>query len=132
MFIFAYMEYAVTYTVFNQGFHRQDILIGILFVIIYALLMCLYWKGLGIYKIPVMIYGLFMPFMVTRAISTLTGGVFPLTAAVLVTAGSILLFLGDVEYGTQRFFKPGKFTIGPICYAGGQLLIALSCAFFIL
>ncbi len=130
-FIVAYLEYAITYTRFNNGFHRQDIMIGIIFVAIYGLLIAIYWKGLGKYKLPVMIYGLFMPFMVTRAISTLSGGVFPLTAAVLVTAGSLMLFLGDVEYGMQRFYKPGKFTVGPICYAGGQLLIALSCAYFI-
>jgi len=132
VFILAYLEYAVTFTVFNQGFHRQDIIVGIVFLLLYVLLMRLLWKGLGKYKLPVLIYGLIMPFMVTRAISTLSGGSFPTTAAVLVTAGSLMLYLGDVEYGLQRFYKPGKFTIGPICYAGGQLLIALSCAFFIL
>jgi len=131
-FIVAYSEYAIAFTVFNNGFHRQDILIGILFVLIYALLMALYWKNLGKYKLPVMIYGLFMPFMVTRAISTITSGVFPLTAAILVTGGSLLIFLGDMEYGIQRFYKPGKFTVGPIGYAGGQLLIALSCAYFLI
>lgn len=130
-FIVAYLEYALVFTVFNQGFHRHDILTGMLFLLIYALLMIIYWKKLGKYRLPVMIYGLILPFMVTRAISTLSAGVFPLTAAVLVTAGSIMIFLGDVEYGMQRFYKPGKFTVGPICYAGGQLLIALSCAWFI-
>lgn len=132
VFILAYLEYAITFTVFNDGFHSQDILVGIIFILLYALLMRLLWKGLGKYKLPVLIYGLIMPFMVTRAISTLSGGIFTTTAAVLVTAGSLMLYLGDVEYGLQRFYKPGKFTIGPICYAGGQLLIALSCAFFIL
>lgn len=130
-FIVAYLEYAITYTRFNNGFHQQDLLVGIIFIAIYILLMALYWKGLGKYKLPVMIYGLFMPFMVTRAIATLSGGAFPCTAAIMVTAGSLMLFLGDVEYGMQRFYKPGKFTIGPICYEGGQLLIALSCAYFI-
>lgn len=130
-FMVAYLEYAVVFTRFNHGFQINDILISVLFLIIYILLICLYWKNLGKYKLPVMIYGLIMPFMVSRAISTLWGGVFPLKSAVLVTAGSMLIFLGDVEYGIQRFYKPGKFTIGPICYAGGQLLIALSCAYFI-
>lgn len=131
-FIAAYLDYAITFTVFNQGFYRHDILIGALFLLIYVLLMRLYWKKLGKYKLPVMIYGLIMPFMVTRAISTLPSGVFPQAAAVLIAAGSILLFLGDAEYGIHRFYKPGKFTVGPICYAGGQLLIALSCSYFIL
>ena len=130
-FIVAYTVYAITYTVFNGGFQSQDWIIGAVFVLIYALLMRTYWKNLGKYKLPVMIYGLFMPFMVTRAISTLFGDTFSLTAALLVTIGSLMLFLGDVEYGLHRFRKPGKFTIGPICYAGGQLLIALSCAYFL-
>ncbi len=130
-FIVAYLEYAITYTRFNNGFHREDVLIGLLFIAIYLILMTLFWKNLGKYKLPVIIYGLILPFMVTRAISTLTAGFFPLTAAVLVTAGSLMLYLGDIEYGMQRFYKPGKFTVGPICYAGGQLLIALSCAYFI-
>ena len=131
-FIVAYLDYAITFTVFNQGFYRHDIPIGILFLFIYLLLMRLYWKKLGKYKLPVMIYGLIMPFMVTRALSTIPGGVFPQTAAILIAVGSILLFLGDAEYGIHRFYKPGKFTVGPICYAGGQLLIALSCSYFVL
>ncbi len=131
-FMVAYLEYAVVFTVFNQGFHANDVLIGILFLLIYILLICLYWKKLGKYKLPIMIYGIILPFMVTRAISTLSGSVFPMTAAVLITAGSLLIFMGDVEYGIQRFYKPGKFTVGPICYAGGQLLVALSCAYFII
>lgn len=130
-FIFAYLEYAITYTIFNKGFQPADWIVGIFFIGIYIFLMRLYWKNLGEYRIPVMIYGLFMPFMVTRAISTLFGGSFSLVSALLVTIGSSMLFLGDVEYGVHRFVKPGKFTIGPICYAGGQLLIALSCSFYI-
>lgn len=131
-FTAAYLEYAAVFTVFNRGFHPEDILVGILFVLIYILLMVLYWKKLGKYRLPVMIYGLVLPFMVTRAISTLWGGVFPLPSAILVTAGSLLLFMGDVEYGLHRFYKPAKFSVGPIYYAGGQLLVALSCAYFIL
>ncbi len=132
VFIVAYLEYAVTYTIFNHGFQRQDIFIGIIFVLIYLFLMRLYWKGLGKYKLPILIYGLIMPFMVTRAISTLFGGQFSLVSAILVSLGSFLLFVGDAEYGIHRFVKPAKYTVGPICYAGGQLLIGLSCAYFFL
>jgi len=131
VFILAYLEYAITYTKFNGGFQREDIYVGILFILIYILLMRLYWNGLGKYKLPVMIYGLVMPFMVTRAISTLFGGRFSIASALLLTIGSIMLFLGDAEYGLHRFRKPAKFSVGPICYAGGQLLIALSCAYFL-
>jgi uncharacterized membrane protein YhhN len=111
-FVVAYLEYAVTFTRFN-GFHWQDLIVSGVFLLIYALLMRLYWKGLGNFRIPVLVYGLVMPFMVTRAISTLFGTGFSL------------------EYGMHRFRKPLKFFFGPICYAGGQLLIALSCSYFL-
>jgi uncharacterized membrane protein YhhN len=131
VFVIAYLEYAVTFTRFN-GFHWQDFIVAGIFLLIYLFLMSLYWKGLGNFKIPVLIYGLVMPFMVTRAISTLFGSNFSIVSAVLVTVGCVMLFLGDVEYGVHRFRKPLKFFFGPICYAGGQLLIALSCSYFLL
>jgi uncharacterized membrane protein YhhN len=131
VFVIAYLEYAVTFTRFS-GFQSQDWIVGGIFLLIYIFLMRLYWKGLGNFKIPILIYGLVMPFMVTRAISTLFGSSFSLLSAILVTVGCTMLFLGDVEYGMHRFRKPLKFFFGPICYAGGQLLIALSCAYFML
>ena len=130
VFVIAYMEYAITFTRFN-GFQPEDWLVGGAFLLIYAFLMRLYWKKLGNFKIPVLIYGLVMPFMVTRAISTLFGNTFSGFAAILVTLGSLMLFAGDVEYGIHRFRTPIKFSIGPILYAGGQVLIALSCAYFL-
>jgi uncharacterized membrane protein YhhN len=130
VFVVAYLEYAVTFTRFS-GFQPQDVIVGIVFLIIYAVLMRLYWPKLGNFKIPVLIYGLVVPFMVTRAISTLFGDTFSTLSAVLVTLGSLMLFIGDVEYGIHRFHSPIKWSIGPICYAGGQLLIALSCAYFL-
>jgi uncharacterized membrane protein YhhN len=133
-FALAYLEYAFTFTRFS-GFQPEDVVVGIVFLLIYILLMRLYWKGLGNFKIPVLIYGLVMPFMVTRAISTLFGNSFSTLSAALVTIGSLMLFLGDVEYGIHRFrpaLKPAlKFSVGPILYAGGQLLIALSCSYFL-
>ncbi len=77
VFMVAYLEYALTFIRFN-GFHWQDFIVGAVFILIYAGLMSLYWKGLGNFKIPVLVYGLVMPFMVTRAISTLFGSTFSL------------------------------------------------------
>jgi uncharacterized membrane protein YhhN len=130
VFVIAYLEYAITFTRFS-GFQPEDLIVTAVFLLIYLLLMRLYWNGLGNFKIPVLIYGLVMPFMVTRAISTLFGDSFSTLSAILVTIGCVLLFLGDVEYGMHRFRKPLKFFFGPICYAGGQLLIALSCSYFL-
>jgi uncharacterized membrane protein YhhN len=129
VFILAYLEYAITYTRFG-GFHPQDIIVGVIFLGIYIFLMAYYWRGLRKFTLPILIYGLFMPFMVTRAISTVFNTPFSAVASIMVIAGSILLFLGDIEYGIHRFRHPLKFFFGPICYEGGQLLIALSCSYF--
>jgi uncharacterized membrane protein YhhN len=131
VFVIAYLEYAITFTRFN-GWHWQDLIVAAVFILVYVFLMRLYWKGLGNFKVPILIYGLVMPFMVTRAISTLFGTAFSMVSAILVTVGCTMLFLGDIEYGMHRFRKPLKFFLGPICYAGGQLLIALSCSYFLL
>jgi uncharacterized membrane protein YhhN len=131
VFVVAYLEYAITFTRFN-GFHWSDLIVSGIMLFVYAFLMRLYWQGLGAFRVPVLIYGLVMPFMVTRAISTLFGDTFSLLSAILVAAGATMLFLGDIEYGLHRFRKPLKFFFGPICYAGGQLLIALSCSYFLL
>lgn len=129
LFLVAYLEYAVTFTRLN-GFQPEDWIVATVFLVIYGLLMRLYWKGLGKFKIPVMIYCLVMLIMATRAISTLFGNAFSLTSAIMVSLGTILLFLGDIEYGAHRFHQPVKFFYKPICYAGGLLLIALSCSYF--
>ncbi len=102
VFVVAYLEYAVTFTRFS-GFQRQDLLVAAVFFLLYLFLMRLYWKGLGNFRIPVLIYGLVMPFMVTRAISTLFGTGFSTLSAWLVTVGCTMLFLGDIEYGLHRF-----------------------------
>lgn len=129
VFVLAYGEYGVTFTVFN-GFHVQDVFTGLFFLIVYAALMVYYWPGLGSFRIPVLIYGLVMPFMVWRAASTFFGDFFTTTQSILVTTGTAALYIGDIEYGVHRFRKPLKFIIGPLLYEGGQLLIALSCSFF--
>jgi uncharacterized membrane protein YhhN len=129
IFMVAYLVYAIAFTRFN-GFQPEDWAVGVVFLVIYGLLMRLYWKGLGKFKIPILIYGLVLPFMVTRAISTLFGNRLSLTSAIMLSLGAILLYLGDIEYSVNRFYQPVKYFYGPICYAGGQLLIALSCSYF--
>jgi len=42
----------------------------------------------------------------------------------------MMLCIGNMEYEIHRFHKPLRFMIGPVMYAGGQLLVALSTAFF--
>ena len=127
-FLIAYLEYGITFTHFN-GFQHQDVFIGIVMVIVYVLVMKLFWKGLANFKLPITIYMLVICFMVAKAISTQFGTAFSSISAWFISGGGVLLFLGDVEYGIHRFYKPIRFSLGPIFYAVGQLLIALSCSY---
>ena len=130
VFVIAYTEYGIAFTVFS-GFQSQDWFLAAFFLIIYILLMITYWPGLGSFRVPVLLYGLVMPFMVWRAASTFFGNFFSLTQSILVTAGTAALYIGDIEYGFHRFRKPLKLIVGPLLYEGGQLLIALSCSYFL-
>lgn len=130
VFVLAYSEYGVTFTVFSS-FQSQDWLPGIFFLAVYIILMIYYWPGLGSFRLPVLVYGLVMPFMVWRAASTFFGGFFSLPQSILVTTGTAALYIGDIEYGIHRFRKPLKRIYGPLLYEGGQLLIALSCSLFL-
>jgi uncharacterized membrane protein YhhN len=128
VFLFAYLEYGITFAHFN-GFIRQDLVIGAVMLLIYFVVMKLYWKGLAIFKLPLSVYILVISFMVTKAISTLFGTNFSPISAWFISVGGVLLYLGDIEYGFHRFYKPIRFSLGPIFYALGQLFIALSCSY---
>ena len=130
VFLVAYLIYPIGITVYH-GFCSEDIYIGVGLLLIYFFLMIFLWKGLGReWRIPVALYALVMLFMVSRAISTFFGSFFSLTQAILLTIGTSILFIADTEYGIHRFMKPFKMIIGPILYPTGQLLIALSPAYF--
>jgi uncharacterized membrane protein YhhN len=131
VFILGYLINAIAFTRFN-GFMPEDWFVGAVFLLLYGLLMRLYWKGLGKSRIPFLFYGLVLPFMVTRAISTLFSDTFSLTSAIMVSLGAVLLFLGDIESNVHRYHQPIKYFYGPLCVAGGQMLIALSCSYFYL
>ncbi|MBN2257174.1 MAG: hypothetical protein JW704_05035 [Anaerolineaceae bacterium] len=124
----AFLIFATAFTRIH-GFLLEDWFLGAVFLVIYGLIIRLYWKGLGKYRIAVMLFGLVMLFMVTKAVSALLGDTLSITPAIMVSLGAILVLLGVFEYGVNRFHKPVKFVYGPVCYAGGQLLIALSCSY---
>lgn len=128
IFVFAYLTYGIGFTVLN-GFQPQDLHVGIGIVILYLVIVALLWKGLGDMKIPVLIYSLVMPFMVFRAISTFFGDTFSLTQCILLTVGTAMLYLGDLEFGFHLFRRPNPRTFGPFLYHGGQLVVSLAPSF---
>lgn len=126
--IIAYLTYAIGLTVLN-GFHRKDIYVAAAALAVYAALMSYLWPYLGSMRIPGLVYGLVLPFLVTRAVSTFFGTEFSVTQAALLTAGTAMLYVGDVEFALHTYVKTVPMLFGPILYSGGQLLIALSASY---
>lgn len=126
--VVAYLTYAVGLTVVN-GFHRQDAYVGVIALAFYAGLMSYLWPHLGAMRIPGLIYGLVLPFLITRAVSTFFGNRIATAQAALVTAGTAMLYLGDIEFALHTYTQGVPMLFGPILYSGGQLLIALSASY---
>ncbi|MBN1535056.1 MAG: hypothetical protein JXA20_20475 [Spirochaetes bacterium] len=126
--IVAYMTYAVGFTVLNR-FHRKDLFVGAGALAVYAAVMGYLWPHLGAMRIPGMIYGLVLPFLVTRAISTFFGDRFTTVQAVFLTAGTAMLYIGDVEFAIHTYTHGVPMLLGPFLYSGGQLMISLAPTF---
>ena len=136
VFVFAYLTYPLAFTVMD-GFHNEDIIVGLICLILYIALISYCWRGLKGMRVPGMIYGLVLFILISRAISTFFGDTFSMTQSILITAGTGMIFLGDVQFAIETFRKPPPpkpvidlRVVGPILYAGGQLLIALSTSYF--
>jgi uncharacterized membrane protein YhhN len=126
VFLAAYLVYPVGMVVYD-GFHREDLYVAAVLLLVYVALLAHLWSDLApSWRVPVMAYALAMLFMVSRGI----GAFFGATQAVLLAAGTSMLFIADTEYSIHRFKRPFGTIIGPILYPTGQLLIALSPAYF--
>lgn len=130
VFLVAYLVYPVGIIVYD-GFHREDIVVGIVLLLVWAGVLAHLWRYLGSrWRIPAAAYTLVMLFMVSRGIGTFFGDVFSNTQAVMLSAGTSMLFVADCEYSVHRFKQPFQTIYGPLLYPTGQLLIALSPAYF--
>jgi len=130
VFLLAYMVYPIGVTVYD-GFHGEDVAVAAVLLLVYAAVVIHLWKDLGPrWRIPAMLYTLVMLIMVSRGIATFFGDVFSTTQAVLLSAGTSMLFVADVEYSVHRFKQPLRTIYGPLLYPTGQLAIALSTSYF--
>jgi len=127
--VIAYLTYAIGLTILNR-FHSQDFIVGAILLLVYVVLMRTIWAGVETgMRIPVLIYGLVLPFTFSRAVSTFFGDRFSTRTAIFLSLGTFFLFIGDMEFAIDAFKRRLPIMLGPILYAGGQLLIALSCWF---
>jgi uncharacterized membrane protein YhhN len=130
LFLLAHVAYAVTFTAHN-GFHPGDLASGGALLAL-AVAVYLYLRpGLGKMKGPVIGYVVIICLMVNRAVSAFFGAAFTPTQAWLITVGAVLFWLSDLVLAVNRFRRPLKYhRLGLALYYGGQLLIALSPAYF--
>jgi uncharacterized membrane protein YhhN len=130
LFLLAHVVYSTGLVLWN-GFYPQDLISGAALLVL-AVAVYLYLKpGLNSMQGPVLFYILVICFMVNRAISTFFGENFTTTQAWLLTVGATLFWLSDLVLAVNRFrhpFEANRF--GLYLYFGGQLLIALSPAYF--
>jgi hypothetical protein len=137
LFVVAYTIYPITFTIYGGFIVPQDFIVIGISVVLYVLVIAYCWRGLEGMRVAGMVYGLVLFFLLGRAISTCFSDAFSGTQGILLTAGAGMIFLGDMQFAMETFRKPEppKFImdlkiIGPVLYAGGQLLIGLSTAYF--
>jgi hypothetical protein len=124
--VVAYLAYAIGLTALD-GFHVQDLIVGAALLAVYALLMRAIWARVERpMRVPVLIYALVLPFTFSRAVSTFFGDRLSTLQSVFVSLGTLSLFVGDIEFAIHTFRRRLPIMLGPILYAGGQLLIALA------
>jgi uncharacterized membrane protein YhhN len=136
IFVFAYLAYATGMAYYN-GLYRADLIVAAVLVLILCAVMVYLWPGLGPMKVPFAVYGAILCLMVNRAVSTFFGDVFSTTQAVLLTAGTLMIYFGDMLFAITSYKKPAPPSwavslnlAGPAMYAGAQLLIALAPSYF--
>ncbi len=130
LFLLAHVVYSVVFTVPN-GFHPQDLVTAAVLLLVAVVPFFYLRPGLGSMQGPVLLYILVICFMVSRAVSTFFGEYFSQTQAWLLTCGAILFMLSDLLLAINRFRHPFRAEpLGLFLYYGGQLLIALSPAYF--
>lgn len=130
LFLLAHVAYAVTFTLF-AGFHPGDLISGGVLLALAVVVYLYLQPGLGEMKGPVMAYILIISFMVNRAASAFFSPAFTRTQAWLTTVGAILFWISDLMLAVNRFRRPFEYhRISLAFYYGGQLLIALSPAYF--
>ena len=130
LFLLAHIVYAIGFTLPN-GFHAQDLVSGGVLLAVAVAVYAYLRPGLGRMQIPVIFYIAVICIMVNRAISTFYGNAFTTTQAWLLTLGATLFWLSDLVLAVNRFRHPFEANrLSLFLYYGGQLLIALSPAYF--
>jgi uncharacterized membrane protein YhhN len=126
--VVAYLTYGIGVTLID-GFHPRDLIVGAPLLVFYVLLMRYLWPDLGEMRVWGLLYGLVLPFTFWRAASTFFGAELSIPQSAFLSLGTLSLYVGDIEFAIHTYKRRLQLMFGPILYAGGQLLIALSTLF---
>lgn len=135
IFIVSYLCFTVGLLYTSGGFHFPLDFIVIGFVgLSYCFLVFSSWDShffqhLGKYRLITNFYPILLLFLLTRAIFNLFQSSLPFLSVLLLTTGVVLIFITDMEFSIDKFFKPREHLVGPILYPLGQLALALSTLF---
>jgi uncharacterized membrane protein YhhN len=123
--VVAYLTYGIGVTVLD-GFHREDLILGAPLLVFYLALMRYLWPDLGDMRVATLIYGLVLPFTFWRALCMFFGTELSALQSTFLSLGTLSLYVGDIEFAVHTFKRRLERMYGPILYAGGQMLIAVS------
>ena len=130
LFLLAHIVYSIVFTIFS-GFVKADMISATILILLAIAIYFYLYSGLGGMKIPVFCYVLIISLMMNRAISTFNGDFFKQIQAILISLGAGLFYISDLILAINKFKTPFKYhRLNLIFYYSGQVLLALSTAFF--
>ncbi len=135
IFIMSYLCFSTALLYTSGGFHFPlDLVIIIFACLSYSFLMMSSWDSqyfqhLGKYRLITNFYPILLFFLLSRAIINLFQSSLPLTSVLMLIIGVLLIFITDMEFSIDKFFKPRERMVGPVLYPLGQLALALSTLF---
>jgi hypothetical protein len=127
IFLIAYLLYTISVFVISQ-INLYTLLISIIMIIIFIIIFLNVRKGMSskVEMIAMGIYGFTITMMSAIGINMLFSSTISLISSLLLCFGMTSLYLGDIEFAISTYWKNLNFDFGPILYAGGQFLIAIS------
>ncbi len=130
-FLLAHVVYSATFVTF-AGRYPQQIAIAAVVAAVGVLFYRYLYPGLGQMRLPVACYAFVISIMVLAATGTLFSSEFTSLQGWLVTIGAVLFYVSDMILAVNRFLRPLRnYALANLStYYGGQLLIALSAAYF--
>ena len=132
IFIISYLFYSIALLYTSGGFNLPvDVIIisGALFLYVLSLKSnwdTKYLQHMGKYRVITCFYPIMLLYLLSRAFMNWFDSTLPLFSVIILTSGVFLIFMTDIEFSIDKFFKPVDKMIGPILYPLGQLAIALS------